>query len=112
VNQIADVLDLSKGALYEMIRPLPADLSCPVCGVETVHPNRTAQERGLVVCPACGWEGEDEQAVPLSVPEDAAATVPARARAAAESVRPGLTVPIVIGAAVGVVVFLWAWRRR
>jgi predicted DNA-binding protein YlxM (UPF0122 family) len=32
VNQIADELDLSKGALYGMIRPLPAALACPECG--------------------------------------------------------------------------------
>src|SRR5690606_33629189 len=32
VNQIAEDLDLSKGALYGMIRPLPAAMGCPACG--------------------------------------------------------------------------------
>lgn len=112
VNQIADALDLSKGALYEMIRPLPAAVSCPRCGVEAVHPNRTAQERGLVVCPACGWEGDDEQAVPLSPAEPSPARAGSGARPGSENGGPSLTVPVVIGAAVGVAVFLWAWRRK
>lgn len=69
VNHIADELDLSKGALYEMIRPLPADLGCPLCGAEVVHSNRTARDRGRVDCPACGWDGTEEEAVGLgSVP--------------------------------------------
>ena len=58
VNQIADDLDLSKGALYEMIRPLPSGRSCPICGVEVVFSNRTAKERGRVDCPACEWGGQ------------------------------------------------------
>ena len=110
VNQIAEELDLSKGALYEMIRPLPADLACPLCGAEAVHPNRTAHERGLIVCPACGWEGDDAQADSL-VP----APPPSQRRPRAEGgprARPGLTAPLVIGAAVGVALFLWALRRR
>jgi predicted RNA-binding Zn-ribbon protein involved in translation (DUF1610 family) len=58
VNQIAEELDLSKGALYGMIRPLAAAMGCPACGSEVVHPNRTAKERGVVDCPACGWDGD------------------------------------------------------
>ena len=106
VNQIAETLDLSKGALYEMIRPLPAAVACPDCGTEAVHPNRTAHERGLVVCLSCGWEGDDRHAIgmtPSSSPNEPAD----RTR-----VRPGLTVPLMIGAAVGVAVMLWALRRK
>ena len=44
VNQIADELDLSKGALYGLIRPLPAGVGCPLCGDEVVSPNRTAHD--------------------------------------------------------------------
>src|SRR5688572_12550157 len=62
VNQIAETLDLSKGALYEMIRPLPAEVACPRCRVEAVHPNRTALERGLVACLECGWDGGEGDA--------------------------------------------------
>ncbi|MGD2045195.1 MAG: hypothetical protein PVJ80_04405 [Gemmatimonadota bacterium] len=64
VNHIADELDLSKGALYEMIRPLPAGLECPVCGAEVVHSNRTAKDRGRVDCPSCDWDGTEDEAVP------------------------------------------------
>ena len=31
VNQIAENLDVSKGMLYGMIRPLPTGLTCPAC---------------------------------------------------------------------------------
>lgn len=61
VNQIAEDLDLSKGVLYGLIRPLPASLTCPDCADELVYPNRTARDRGLVACPACAWEGEEEE---------------------------------------------------
>jgi predicted RNA-binding Zn-ribbon protein involved in translation (DUF1610 family) len=109
VNQIAETLDLSKGALYEMIRPLAAAVACPDCGTEAVHPNRTAHERGLVVCLSCGWEGDDEQAVMLpTLPPDESA----EPRSERTRVWPGLTVPIVIGAAVGMAVVLWALRRK
>lgn len=65
VNQIADELDLSKGALYEMIRPLAAGLGCPLCGTEVVHSNRTAKERQRVDCPGCGWDGAEDEAIPI-----------------------------------------------
>jgi len=65
VNQIADELDLSKGALYEMIRPLATGLGCPLCGAEVVHSNRTAKERRRVDCPACGWDGTEDEATPI-----------------------------------------------
>jgi len=80
VNQIADDLDLSKGALYEMIRPLPAGFGCPLCGAEVVHPNRTAKERQRVDCPECGWDGTEEEATPFEgtvVPPKRAPTGPA-----------------------------------
>jgi hypothetical protein len=71
VNQIADELDLSKGALYEMIRPLSAGVGCPLCGAEVVHPNRTAKDRGRMDCTACGWDGTEEDALPLDAGSDA-----------------------------------------
>jgi hypothetical protein len=71
VNQIADELDLSKGALYETIRPLPAGMACPECGLEVVHPNRTARDRGRVDCGACGWEGTEQEAVALATGDGA-----------------------------------------
>jgi len=65
VNQIAEELDLSKGALYEMIRPLAAGFGCPLCGAEVVHSNRTAKERQRVDCSSCGWDGTEDEAIPI-----------------------------------------------
>ena len=70
VNQIANELDLSKGALYEMIRPLAAGVGCPLCGAEAVHPNRTAKDRGRVDCAACGWDGTEDEAHQLDAGQD------------------------------------------
>lgn len=60
VNQIADELEVSKGALYGMVRPLGAGLSCPDCRSEMEYPNRTARDRGQLTCPACGLEEEED----------------------------------------------------
>jgi predicted RNA-binding Zn-ribbon protein involved in translation (DUF1610 family) len=68
VNQIAEELDLSKGALYAVIRPLAAGLGCPQCGREVAHTNRTQRERGLVDCPACSWQGEEDDTLPEYMP--------------------------------------------
>lgn len=62
VNQIAEELDLSKGTLYGLIRPRPSGLTCPECAEELVYANRTAKERHMVACPACGWEGDEVDA--------------------------------------------------
>lgn len=58
VNRIADRLDLSKGALYGMIEPAPADGTCPDCGSSLSFGNRTARDRGLAECAECGFVGE------------------------------------------------------
>lgn len=59
VNDLADDLELSKGALYALIDPLPADLECPECGGEMHYANRTARDRGYVTCEDCGLEEEE-----------------------------------------------------
>lgn len=59
VNDLADELGLSKGALYSSIRPLPADLDCPECGGRMTYANRTARDRGYVTCENCGLEEEE-----------------------------------------------------
>ena len=41
VNKIAEKLELSKSALYDMISPKPLDLSCPLCGEEVVSVSYT-----------------------------------------------------------------------
>lgn len=60
VNQLTRELDLSKGALYEIIAPMAADLPCPCGGGEMAYTNRTARERGFVSCTNCGLEDEEE----------------------------------------------------
>lgn len=58
VNEIAEALDLSKGALYQLVQPLPTDEPCPDCGEPLEFSNRTARDKGMVVCPSCGMEEE------------------------------------------------------
>ncbi len=59
VNELAEDLDLSKGALYSLIRPLPAGLECPECAGGMSYANRTARDRGYVTCEGCGLEEEE-----------------------------------------------------
>ena len=95
VNQIADELDLSKSTLYGLIHPLAADVACPRCGAGMEYPNRTARDRGLVTCPACGHEADEDDALepaPASGSADARRRLPASAdpaRAARERVLAG-----------------------
>jgi hypothetical protein len=118
VNQIAEDLDLSKGALYGMIRPLPAAMGCPACGSEVVHPNRTAKERGVVDCPSCGWDGTEDETIPGYAPvtvEDEHRLARSRARRRALSLeelpRGAVIGGALLGAAVGVALLVWARRR-
>ncbi len=58
VNSLAEELGISKGRLYNLLRPLPVEGICPRCGSSPpTHPNRTARDRGEVNCLYCGWEG-------------------------------------------------------
>lgn len=68
VNQIAEDLDLSKGALYGVIEPQHSELGCPLCGDETVYANRTARDRDLLACPTCDWDGTSDETVAVSPP--------------------------------------------
>jgi len=61
VNRLAQDLDLSKGALYELISPLPAGIPCPMGDGELTYANRTARARGFVSCPSCGLEEEEDR---------------------------------------------------
>jgi len=137
VNQIAEELDLSKGALYEMIRPLPTGLGCPLCGSEAVHSNRTAKERTRVDCPHCGWDGTEDEAVsfgggrpagPSKLPRpdtdadssddlypadafDRPGPLPARVTARELDGRRLIAGGALLGAAVGLALVIWARRR-
>lgn len=118
VNQIAEDLDLSKGALYGMIRPLPAAMGCPACGAEVVHPNRTAKERGLVDCPTCGWNGTEAETVPGYAPlAEPDGTTVARSRARERALSSGdagsaaVFGGALLGAAAGLALLFWARRK-
>lgn len=132
VNQIADDLDLSKGALYTIIEPLAAGLGCPMCAAQVVYPNRTAKERSLVDCPSCEWDGSAAEAVaeararapmktasgpggparergPTELPARPAPAAPAPARSSGD-VR-AIAGGALLGAAAGLALVLWARRR-
>jgi len=57
VNAIAEAMDVSKGRLYDLLLPLDAGVTCPSCGGALGFAHRTARQRGVVVCDACGFEG-------------------------------------------------------
>ena len=75
VNQLTRELDLSKGALYEIITPMAAGLSCPCGGGEMTYTNRTARERGFVSCTTCGLEDEEEHVRDYLEEQDATSAV-------------------------------------
>ena len=116
VNQIAEQLDLSKGALYGLVRPLPAGLGCPLCGEEVVSANRTARQRGVLSCTDCGWDGGEDETVafdgnvaetlPVYVQEDEVTVSALIDRGRARTLVGGA----LLGAAVGLALVMWARR--
>jgi hypothetical protein len=124
VNQIAEDLDLSKGALYAALVPLPSGNGCPLCGDEVGWPNRTARDRDQLGCQTCDWSGTTSQTVTYSA-DDSMLDRPHEAVLIAEDrdapVVPSapLTTPrlsmvaggAILGAAVGLALVLWARRR-
>lgn len=109
VNDIADRLDLSKGALYGLVEALSAREPCPDCSAELEYPNRTARDKGLVACPECGLEEElalvraaaDEDGAARGVVPSTGEGLPTRTAVAA-----GL-----IGLATGILIGQWARSR-
>lgn len=117
VNQIAEELELSKGMLYGLVRPRPAGLACPECSEELVYANRTAKDRGMLACPRCGWEGDEDDAdshggdggvVLPDVPDDVDTTL-----ALHTDPGPGrvMLAGALLGAAVGLALVFWNRRR-
>ncbi|UCC26435.1 MAG: hypothetical protein JSU98_04885 [Gemmatimonadales bacterium] len=114
VNDIADQLDLSKGALYGMVQPLGADLSCPECGTGLEFPNRTAHEKGMVSCPGCGLEEEFAlvQAAALDVQDDVPGPPPsAEARPLPPVTVRTLVASTLLGLAAGIAIGQLTGRR-
>ncbi len=64
VNSIADDLGLSKGRLYDLIRPLGSGRHCANCQSERIFANRTAHERDDAICPICDADGPQTPLVP------------------------------------------------
>jgi len=120
VNQIAEELDLSKGMLYELIRPAPAGMGCPECSEELVYANRTARDRALLACPRCGWEGDEDEA-DLGV-GDGSVVLPESGQGDTATAPGAVTLPdagrkrvmvggALLGAAAGLALVLWSRRR-
>ena len=124
VNQIAEHLDLSKGALYAALGPLPSGAGCPLCGDEVGWPNRTARDKDQLACPTCDWSGTFDQTITYDPSAaDSWSAVEGEAVVQGEDepgVRPAppftprmstIAGGAMIGAAVGLALVLWARRR-
>lgn len=98
VNEIAERLDLSKGALYGLIEPLDAGIDCPECSSPMEYPNRTALDKAMVTCGACGLEEEFALVEAAAGPPKAPAVDPPPPPAPRHSTRAGelaeTTVPV------------------
>lgn len=79
VNQIAEDLGLSKGALYEMISPLASPYACPLCEAPLQYAHRTAHEKGVLTCSGCEtqFEDSDPQLEPMAADARGAAVASA-----------------------------------
>jgi len=53
VAEIAQRLDLSRRALYDLVRPFPTTEPCPACGALLGYANRSARDGGRASCPDC-----------------------------------------------------------
>lgn len=113
VNQIADDLDLSKGALYAMIDPLATGLGCPLCGSEVVYPNRTAKERDRLDCPTCDWDGSADETTSYEETDDdpESSLAPLPPASVADARLRTIAGGALLGAAVGLALVIWARRR-
>ena len=106
VNQIAEDLEVSKGHLYELISPQPTGMLCPMCGTEADYPNRTAKERGNVLCSECDFEGsEDELVLTASEHEDFGDQVAEAASRVSIGPRRLFWGAVCLGAAAGLILF-------
>lgn len=72
VADIAEQLSVSRRALYELVTPEPAGITCSICGGDVVFANRSARTSGTGRCQSCGAESPVDEA-PEPIPEE---TVP------------------------------------
>ncbi|CAN5632731.1 hypothetical protein BH23GEM9_BH23GEM9_05750 [soil metagenome] len=73
VADIAEQLQLSRRALYEMVEPLPTGTDCEVCGGPLMYENRSGRAAGHAVCAICDETGavEEQDAATSSAGTDA-----------------------------------------
>lgn len=110
VNGIADELELSKGALYDLVEALPTTSVCPQCGETMEYPNRTARDRGYVSCPACGLEGEEDDMLDVATVGSGAEVAPGTG-GTRDALNRMLLGSALLGAAAGVALTLWVRRK-
>lgn len=114
VAEIADLLGISRRALYDAIEPRAVDMACPDCGAALVFRNRTAAERRRAECLECeleitmeaegGLETDDEPQVEQERVAGRASPVRSRTGAAAGSgalLGGSMLAGIAVGATVG-----------
>jgi len=85
VAEIAEKLNVSRRALYELVKPEAAGISCSACGGVVEYANRSAKQSGTGRCKNCGAEcsaGQDLEDVQEVVPPYAAGWPRAVARRA------------------------------
>lgn len=121
VNSLAQDLELSKGALYDLIVPYPAGVSCPAGDGEMGYANRTARDRGFLTCPQCGLEDDEARVherlsrggrVPETEPPAVAPAAASRSLpVAVEPPRGALVGSALVGAALGFAVGRLVRRR-
>jgi hypothetical protein len=112
VAEIADRLGWSRRALYDAIRPLPADAACDVCGSTLVFVNRSARSAATTTCMTCvareeeGAEGDEDTAEDVEL----ARAYAAEARDRRERIM-AAGVAGLIGASIGAAVAFLVVRR-
>jgi hypothetical protein len=110
VGEIANQLGISRRALYEVLQPKAAGVSCPQCGQEAVFINRSAQAAGMARCMTCGLE------TPAIPPEAAAAESTPQPMAtngkSPLSLRLGMGSAALVGLVVGAIATLLLTQRR
>lgn len=109
VNQIADELAISKGALYELLDPTPTGDACDECGFALEFVNRTARDRAEAQCSHCDVDGTPERldsTDPSEVDPEAVAAL-----SGAESNRSSLFGAALVGVAVGLAIAAFMNRR-
>lgn len=79
VNRIVEALGLSKGALYELLKPLESNVVCSSCGHPEVFLNRTARAQLETTCLSCATEdGTEAEDTPLDERPETPHRIPTR----------------------------------